>query len=222
MPTELRKLKDRKRKERTRKALIDAAKRIFIRNGYHSTLISDIVAEAGVGQGTFYRNFKDKREVYEALIEDFISDLLEQFSEMKIKPPTNIHEYRQSSLNALDRMAEYIENHREMALLLLRETQAIDRSFEETMELIYKQFAGVAKYHLDRAIAMGFARPCHSEIVAEALVGIGWRMINAWANNRLPETSLIELISEVSDFAFMGFGIRDAKKLIEKQESFST
>jgi len=48
MPSTLRKKRDVERKERTREVLLDAATRVFSSAGYHTTLISDIVAEAGV------------------------------------------------------------------------------------------------------------------------------------------------------------------------------
>jgi len=54
---------DQARKDRTRAQLLEAAEQIFVRQGYHSTLVSDIVQQAGVGQGTFYRHFKSKRAV---------------------------------------------------------------------------------------------------------------------------------------------------------------
>ena len=74
------------RKEKSRKILLDAAVKVFARQGYHDTLVSDIVAEAGVGQGTFYRYFKDKREILDTVFEQFVEGLLGQFAEMSAHP----------------------------------------------------------------------------------------------------------------------------------------
>jgi len=217
MISELRKKKDEDRKTQTRKALLEAAQKIFISKGYHQSNISDIVARAGVGQGTFYRNFKDKREIFETLVEMFIFDLIDKFADMKVKQPTNIREYREASITALSRLARHIEENREMTRLFMRETQAVDRNFQETIKQICSRFAEIARYHLDNAIRAGFARPCRSDIVAESIVGIGWRMIDEWTNGSLPQLGIEELIREISDFAFMGFGIVEAREIIEKQ-----
>jgi len=217
MISELRRKKDEDRKNQTRMALLDAAREIFIAKGYHQSNISDIVARAKVGQGTFYRNFKDKREIFETLVEMFVFDLVDKFTEMKIKQPTNTREYREASITALSQLARHIEENRDMTRLFMRETKAVDRNFEETIKEMCSRFAEIARYHLDNAIKAGFARPCRSDIVAESLVGIGWRMIDEWVNDSLPQTGIDELIREISDFAFMGFGVVQAREIIEKQ-----
>jgi AcrR family transcriptional regulator len=55
-------LRDRKR-ERTRKALVDAAVELFERDGYEATTVADIAAAADVGARTFFSYFATKEEV---------------------------------------------------------------------------------------------------------------------------------------------------------------
>jgi AcrR family transcriptional regulator len=57
-------------KEGRRQEILAAALRCFARNGFHSTVIADIVREAGVSQGTFYLYFKTKDDVIAALADD--------------------------------------------------------------------------------------------------------------------------------------------------------
>lgn len=49
--------------EGTRRALLDAATRLFVEHGYHRTSVPDIVAAAGVGHGTFYEYFGSRRDI---------------------------------------------------------------------------------------------------------------------------------------------------------------
>ncbi len=51
------------RGEATRRALLDAALALFAREGFHRTTVPDIVREAGVGHGTFYEYFSNRRDV---------------------------------------------------------------------------------------------------------------------------------------------------------------
>jgi AcrR family transcriptional regulator len=61
----------RKRMPETRKAqLLDAARLLFRTKGFEATNVSDIVAEAGVAQGTFYNYFGTKEEAYLALLDE--------------------------------------------------------------------------------------------------------------------------------------------------------
>jgi AcrR family transcriptional regulator len=49
--------------ERRRRELVEAAYRVFARKGYAATGVADIVEELGVGRGTFYRYFDNKRDI---------------------------------------------------------------------------------------------------------------------------------------------------------------
>src|SRR5258705_9928235 len=51
----------------TRKALLDAALNVFIRDGFEASRIEDIAAEAGRSRGAFYVNFANKAEAFLAL-----------------------------------------------------------------------------------------------------------------------------------------------------------
>ena len=205
MPSTFRKKRDSERKERTRRELLKAATKVFARNGYHNTLVSDIVAQAGVGQGTFYRHFQNKREIFEALLDRFISELLNEFSDMSAHLPTNVTEYRQASLTAISRAARIVERNRELCLLFIREAPTVE-DIAEVLAGMYDRMAGLAKFYLDHAVANGFARPCNSEVVSQAIIGMGMRLVEAWLNRRYPESSPEELIKEVVDFVFQGLG----------------
>ncbi len=56
------------RGQRTRAALIAAARVIFERDGFVSARITDISEEAGVAHGTFYTYFDSKEEIFRAVI----------------------------------------------------------------------------------------------------------------------------------------------------------
>src|SRR5215470_8914323 len=55
-------LRERKR-ERTRRALIDAATDLFERRGYEQTTIADIAAAAAIGTRTFFSYFASKEDL---------------------------------------------------------------------------------------------------------------------------------------------------------------
>jgi AcrR family transcriptional regulator len=212
MTSPLRKQKDDERKSQTRESLLKAAGHVFAERGYHNTLISDIVAEAGVGQGTFYRFFTSKREIFEALFDRLVTELLGKFSDMSANPPSSLEEYRAASLNAVGRLAEAIDRNREISMLFLRDAPAVDRDFERKLAEVRERFADLAKHYLDHAVSEGFARPCNTEVVAQSLVGIGLHLIEAWFRGRFPGRTREELIEEVVDFAFLGFGLKRRNK----------
>ncbi len=57
----------------TRQELVDAARMIFARDGFENTRLEDIAAAAGKTRGAFYANFKDKEDVFFAIVENDIA-----------------------------------------------------------------------------------------------------------------------------------------------------
>ena len=210
MTTALREQRNQERKERTRTALLMAAQRVFVEKGYHAALISDIVATAGLGQGTFYRHFESKPQLFDALIDTFLDDLLDEFAEMSEKLPTNVEEYRTASIEALVSAAKIVDSNRRLFQLILREGPAIDRTFEEKIEGMYGAFAELAGFYLEHAIANDFARDCDTAVVAEAIIGAGKRILDAWWAGRFEGMTMRRVIEETVAFAFEGFGLKEA------------
>ncbi len=61
----------RPRGRATRARLLASAEEGFARSGYDGTTVGDIAARAGVGVGTVYHHFPDKRAMLLALIDDW-------------------------------------------------------------------------------------------------------------------------------------------------------
>ncbi len=59
--------------EETRNRLVQAAAEIFNRDGYEGTDSNRIAREAGYSPGTFYKHFVDKREVFLAVYEEWVT-----------------------------------------------------------------------------------------------------------------------------------------------------
>ncbi len=65
---------EQKKNEIRRQRLIEAAKKLFSEKGFYSTYVDDIIKEAGVGKGTFYRNYKNKEDIFVTLLFMFLND----------------------------------------------------------------------------------------------------------------------------------------------------
>lgn len=55
------------RGDATRQRLLDAAALVFVERGYAGATTREIAARAGVSEGTIYRHFSDKRELFGAV-----------------------------------------------------------------------------------------------------------------------------------------------------------
>lgn len=61
---------NRDRSEKTRTALMQAARALFVDKGYAETSTPEIVAAAGITRGALYHHFEDKRALFRAVVTD--------------------------------------------------------------------------------------------------------------------------------------------------------
>src|SRR5579871_1845751 len=61
-----------------------AARKLFVERGYHATRPQDIAREAGLGHGTFYLYYPDKRACFLAFVDDARRELDVHLSAVRI------------------------------------------------------------------------------------------------------------------------------------------
>lgn len=73
--------------EETRERLVTAAASQFNRFGYHGTDSNTIAKEAGYATGTFYKHFRDKRDIFLAVYERWLAaewkEIIDELSRMR-------------------------------------------------------------------------------------------------------------------------------------------
>jgi AcrR family transcriptional regulator len=60
--------------ERSRRAVLDAALRLFASQGYRATTMREIAEQAGVSTGNVYHHFPDKERIFRELLDEYIAD----------------------------------------------------------------------------------------------------------------------------------------------------
>jgi AcrR family transcriptional regulator len=56
-------------KSERRLQILQNAREVFAKHGYHAAKIDDIVAAAGIARGTFYSYFEDKRAIFDEIVD---------------------------------------------------------------------------------------------------------------------------------------------------------
>ncbi|MFG3419641.1 TetR/AcrR family transcriptional regulator [Micromonospora sp. NPDC048063] len=86
-----------------RRQIVDAARRCFLREGFHRTTMQDVIAEAGLSVGAVYRYFPSKAHLINAIAEDAVGGAEVVLDEvLRQEPPLPLVE-------ALDRALAYVE-----------------------------------------------------------------------------------------------------------------
>lgn len=74
---------------KTREKLIEVARQLFAHKGVENTTMNDIAAASDKGRRTIYTYFKNKREIYNAVIERESDNIVEKLREVQVSnlPP---------------------------------------------------------------------------------------------------------------------------------------
>src|ERR1700761_2953668 len=83
-----------RRKEETRREILDAALGCFSEVGYHETAISDIAGRVGIAQGTFYRYFQSKRDIVDEVLTDLMTRIATAMAAIPPETPSTLDDYR--------------------------------------------------------------------------------------------------------------------------------
>jgi AcrR family transcriptional regulator len=76
------------RQRHTREGLVDAAERLFSKQGFHATSLDAVAAEAGFTKGAVYSNFGSKEDLFFAVYERRVDGRVEQMEAALNEAPT--------------------------------------------------------------------------------------------------------------------------------------
>jgi AcrR family transcriptional regulator len=96
-----------RRKPESLSKLKIAARKLFVERGYDATRPQDIAREAGLGHGTFYLHYPDKRACFLAFVEDAREELDDHVRE-RVQGRASLESLIAATLNAI---YDYAESH---------------------------------------------------------------------------------------------------------------
>ena len=73
------------RRAATRHALLEAARSVFAKRGYHGAAAEEIVRRAGLTRGALYHHFEDKKDLFRAVVEEMQTEIDERIEEAQQK-----------------------------------------------------------------------------------------------------------------------------------------
>jgi AcrR family transcriptional regulator len=155
--------------------LLDAARQVVERDGYHGATVSAIVSLAGLSQGAFYLYFADKKAIFSALQEEMATLLRRRIYWATRGEPDPGLRLRAGLRSFFDFYQEYRDYNRRLAI----EGLGIDETFEarqrEQHETLAAAFAPTFR-------ELGIESPV---MAAFALIGMATQ-VAYWQHFQLP------------------------------------
>ena len=132
-----------KKPEERKKELTDIAEKLFLKNGYEKTAVSDIVKKAKVAQGTFYYYFKTKEEILDSIIDRYIKITVEGYEKIAnekgpnaVEKLVNIFQFSSSFRKNKTSLMQYLHEDRNAHLHLKFERKMPEKTAKPLSKII--------------------------------------------------------------------------------------
>ena len=186
------------------------AKRIFARKGYHRTNVADIIARARIARGTFYLYFQNKKDLFEELLEQVVSELTDRIQRLRMGPG-QAEPVDQLRAN-LTRVLDYVLAERELTDILLNHSTGFDHELDDKIQDFYDRIAALIKRSLDLGIEMGLVRRSETRAVSYAILGGIKEVIGMLS--RTDERDIAALVEEILSFGLSGVARPELLKFV--------
>jgi len=174
-----------------RRLILDAAIRVFARQGFHSTRVADIADEAGVAYGLVYHYFKSKDEVLNELFSERWSLLLTAIEEA---------DRGEASPRAkLEAVAGFIfESYRHdpelMKVIIVEVTRAANSFGRTHLAEIRRAYDSIARIVAEGQASGAFRGDIDADFASMSFYGAIEQLLSGWIFDLIPagETDLEE------------------------------
>jgi len=156
-----------RRKPESLVRLKQAARKLFVERGYDATRPQDIAREAGLGHGTFYLHYPDKRACFLAFVEEA---RLELDRHVRARRATNAT-LEQCIASALTAIYEYSDSHPGVMRAAMTDGRVIDAEGVDAQPLLMQwgsEWAELLREAADEDKAHSFY---NAEIIGQAIAG---------------------------------------------------
>jgi len=183
-----------------REAIVRAAIKVFARNGYFNSKVSDIAGEAGIADGTVYLYFKSKEEVlhsvFDRAMEEFIAEGKREIANLE-RADERLRRIAQLHL-------EKLGADRDLAIVFQVELRGSTKFMEEFSAAGFAEYLSIIHRTIEEGQKTGvFRKDLNATICSKILFGALDEMVTNWILSKKPYP-LAPLADEVLKVFFGG------------------
>jgi AcrR family transcriptional regulator len=185
--------------QRRREQIITAARKVFAQKGYQGTKTEDIAAALGVGKGTLYRYFKDKKDLFVA-VDDEGFKRLDAEIEQKGYP---IEDPRERLKAILRCFFEFFDSNPDLVEIGMQMRSEFKDIYELRFTEGHNQHMGRLTELMREGMAKGYFRDADPVMAAKALSALAYGTLLQFYYRRTGER-LSDYIQPITDFVMLG------------------
>jgi AcrR family transcriptional regulator len=182
-----------------RQEILQAARDVFAKHGYHAAKVEDIVNAAGVARGTFYLYFEDKR----AIFEEIVDRLLVRFG-MAIQRVDVAADVTDQVRSNIRRIVHLLLEDKLTTKMLLSDAHGVDPAFDRKIHSFFEQVRSLLEESLVDGHELSIVVKGNARLQAIFIIGALKEMMNqvvvrGWDDD---EDEIVEAL-----LAFLGKGV---------------
>ncbi|HEY2437802.1 MAG TPA: TetR/AcrR family transcriptional regulator [Solirubrobacteraceae bacterium] len=145
--------------ERRRREIIEAAYEVFSAKGYSAAGIADIAERLGIGHGTFYRYFKNKRDILDQVVDYGVERFVEVLDQETPRPATTLQEFQEQLRHIAEHLFALLDAEPGLGQVVLLEATSVDEEMTRRVLGLIDTFGALAAGFLQNGVRRGFLRP---------------------------------------------------------------
>ena len=166
-----------------RRQILDAAIRVFARQGFHSTRVSDIADEAGVAYGLVYHYFSSKDEVLNELFSERWSLMLAAIDEADRGNATPREKLAAVAAFIVD---SYRHDPELMKVIIVEVTRAANSFGRTHMQEIRRAYESIARIVADGQREGAFRSDVDPFFASMSFYGVIEQLLSGWIFELVP------------------------------------
>lgn len=149
--------------------ILDRARDVFAKHGYHAAKIDDIVSAAGVARGTFYLYFEDKRAIFEEIVDKTFERVGLSIVRVDTEDPArSVGEQIKQNIRAI---VHVLLEDPGTTKILLSDAVGLDPEFDRKLLFFYEETGKLLEASLADGQARGIVAPGDTRMFAIMSLG---------------------------------------------------
>jgi TetR/AcrR family fatty acid metabolism transcriptional regulator len=182
--------------------ILEAAVKVFARQGFHQSTVAQIAKEAGVADGTIYLYFKNKDDILVQFFSFRTKQVFESFREEVDRAETSFDKLR----NLVRRHLAEFQRDRDGAVVYQVETHQNSRLAEAQIKEMSKMYRDLISEIIEQGQQEGTIRKdLYVGLVKRFIIGAVDEVINTWLHSN-GEYDLVSMADPLVELFMKGIG----------------
>lgn len=188
-----------------RRLILDAAVRVFARQGFHTCRVSDIADEAGVAYGLVYHYFPSKETILDTVFLERWNLMLATIADAQASEAPPREQLRRIASFIVD---SYRRDPDVMKVIVVEVTRAANTFGRTHVQRIMQAYEGIAQIVAQAQKAGVFRREVDALFAAQAFYGLVEQVLTQWifSGEEIPEAEFEHVKAEIVEMICGGLG----------------